>query len=1049
MRQLLFILSLLYSTILYAQKTTVKGVVTSQTGEALVGVSIKEKGTNKETTTDAKGGYAITTSSADAVLIYSYIGYTPIEIKAGDNATRSVQLLEETKSMDEVVVIGYGSVQRKDLTGSVASVSGEELNKVPVPDVTMALAGRLAGVQVSASEGAPGSEMSIKVRGGGSITQSNEPLYVIDGVPQTEGINFLDPTDIESIDVLKDAASTAIYGSRGANGVILVTTKKNKAGRTNVTYDTYMGGKSINNTLPVLKPYDYTVLQYERSLADESRLARFEQTYGTFDQLEELYMNRPGINWQEQVFGGTANSQYHKIGVNGGNQATRYSLFYSMNNDEGIMLNSGAKKHVAKLSLNHQANERLSLNGSVNYSEQKVYGLGTNEGNTYLNQLQNILTYRPLYGLAGTDEDFLNMEEDPALEDVQGNTLQNPLVNAESQHRDILGRFLYLNTDVQYKLTDHITYRGLVNYRNISTKTDLFYDRRSMMAKRNNGPQGSMADQVRSGWSYSNTLMYENTFNQDHKFDVLLGQEQNYLLTKYNRVTATGFPDETLGLDNLYEASTFIGESNNQDERMISFFARANYNYKSKYLVSASLRSDGSSKFGPNNKFGYFPAASFAWRIIEEDFMKNQGVLSDLKLRFSIGTSGNNRIANYTSLALLSTGTYPLNDRINVTVFPNTLPNPDLKWEATRAENLGLDMAFFNQRIQLTAELYRNTTKDLLLQAEVPMSSGYSTMLINAGSTQNSGVELSMNTTNINTPNFKWTTDFNWAFNRNKVLALTDGESFRNVFSDWGVLTESDYIIQVGQALGQMYGYKTEGLYQVDDFNFDSNTQTYMLKDGIPYDNNNIPQPGFLKFVDTDGNGTINPDDRAVIGNAIPKGMGGLNNTFSYKGIDLSIFLNWAYGNDVYNANKLYSSQTQLDYRSTLSYFADRWMSIDASGNRVTDPAALAAMNEGKTVPVYNSNTALRFYDYVVENGSFLRINNISIGYTIPKSFLSRFKINGLRVYATAYNLGTIAGYSGYDPEVSSRNSTGLTPGIDFGAYPRAKSFVAGINLSL
>lgn len=1049
MRKLLFILSLLYSTILYAQKTTVNGIVTNQAGEALAGVSIKEKGTNNETTTGTKGDYTIITGSEDAVLTYSYVGYARIEIKASDNRTRSIQLMEETKSMDEVVVIGYGAVQRKDLTGSVASVSGEELSKVPVQDVTMALAGRLAGVQVSVSEGAPGSEISIKVRGGGSITQSNEPLYVIDGVPQTEGINFLDQTDIESIDVLKDAASTAIYGSRGANGVILVTTRKNKAGRTNVTYDTYMGGKSIHKTLPTLSPYDYTILQYERSLGDQSRRERFERTYGTFDQLEELYADRPGINWQEQVFGGTANSQYHKMGINGGNQATQYSLFYSVNNDEGIMLNSGAKKHVAKLTLNHKANDRLSLDGNVNYSEQKVYGLGTSEGNTYFNQLQNILTYRPLYGLAGSDEDFLDIEEDPALEDVAGNTLQNPLVNAESQHRDILAKFLYLNAGVQYKLMDNITYRGLVNYRNISTKTDLFYDKRSMTAKRNNGPQGSMADQVKNGWNYSNTITYENTFNQDHKFDILVGQEQNYLLTKFNRITATGFPEETLGLDNLSEAATFVAESNNEDERMVSFFTRANYNYKSKYLASASLRADGSSKFGPNNKFGYFPAASFAWRIIEENFMKNQNVVSDLKLRFSIGTSGNNRIANYTSLAVLSTGTYPLNDAINVTVFPNTLPNPDLKWETTRAENLGLDMAFFNQRIQLTAELYRNTTKNLLLQAEVPMSSGYSTMLINAGSTQNSGLELSINTRNINTPNFKWTTDFNWAFNRNKVLALTDGETFRNVFSNWGILTESDYIVQVGQALGQMYGYKTDGLYQVDEFNYDSNTQTYTLKDGIPYDTNNIPQPGFLKLVDADGNGMINADDRVVIGNGIPKGMGGLNNTFSYKGIDLSIFLNWSYGNDVYNANKLYSSQTQLDYRSTLSYFADRWMSIDANGNRVTDPATLAAMNEGKTVPVYNSNTALRFYDYVVENGSFLRINNISIGYTLPKNFLSRFKINGLRVYATAYNLGTITGYSGYDPEVSSRNSTGLTPGIDFGAYPRAKSFVAGVNLSL
>lgn len=1049
MRKILLMFAVIYSNILYAQNITVSGLVTDVAGDVLAGVNVAEKGTNKGTITGVNGQYKLTVSSKDAVLVYTYMGFTPVEQKVGGKTTINVKLNQETQSMNEVVVIGYGTVKRKDLTGSVSSVTGEDLSKVPVQDVASALAGRLAGVQVSASEGAPGSDISIKVRGGGSITQSNEPLYVIDGVPQTEGLNFLDPTDIESIDVLKDAASTAIYGARGANGVILVTTKQHKAGKTIVTYDTYVGAKKNMKTLATLNPYQYTLLQYERSMSDAAKLASFEKTYGKFENLASNYGNRAGVNWQDEVFGRTANSQYHKIGVSGGNKETKFSMFYSFNEDEGIMLNSGATKNVAKLTLNHTASKKLSLNGSANYSQQKIYGLGTGEGNQAFNQLQNILTYRPTFGLAGEDSDLIDLEEDPELASNSGNVQQNPIINALSQNKDVLAKYLYLNGGLTYKLTKHVTYKGAVNYRNTSAKTDLFYDKRSVTAKRNQGPLGSLADQTKSGWSYTNTLTYANTFGKDHKFDMMLGQEQNYLLTKYNRINANGFPKETLGLNNLGEATTFTAESNNQDEKMFSLFTRANYNYKGRYLVSASLRADGSSKFGAGNKYGYFPAASFAWRPIEEEFMKNQNLFSDLKLRFSIGTSGNNRIANYASLALLTSGNYPLLDQNNVTVFPNVLPNPNLKWERTRSENLGLDMAFLNHRVQVTAEVYRNTTNDLLLSAEVPMATGYSNMLINAGSTRNKGLELSLNTVNINARDFKWTTNFNIAFNKNKVLALTSGENVRYAFSNWGILTESDYVIRVGESLGQMYGYRTNGLYQVEDFDYNATTQTYTLKAGIPFDSNNIPQPGYLKFEDSNKDGKISVDDRTIVGNATPKNIGGINNTFSFKGVDLSVFLNWSYGNNVYNANKLYSSQTQLDYRSTLGYFADRWMSIDANGVRQKDPIALAAMNQGKVVPVYNSNNAVKFYDYVVEDGSFLRINNISLGYTLPKHITSKLKISGLRIYATAYNLGTITGYSGYDPEVSTRNSTGLTPGIDFGAYPRSRSFVAGLNLSL
>lgn len=1047
----MLLLLLIFANTSFAQSSAVTGTVTDNEGIPLPGVNIKEKGTKNGIISDLKGNYSIKLSSKDAVLVFSYIGFSTVEQKVGNKSTLNVRMNADNKLMDEVLVIGYGTVKRKDYTGAISSIKGDELSNVPVQDIASALTGRLAGVQVTASEGAPGAGISITVRGGGSITQSNEPLYVVDGIPQTEGLNFLDPTDIESVDVLKDAAATAIYGARGANGVVLVTTKQHKSGKTQVTYDTYYGSKKIAKTLGVLNPYQYTILQYERSLGDATKTASFITNYGTFAELESLYANRPGINWQDEVFG-TANSQYHKVGVNGGNKETRFNLFYSFNNDEGIMITSGAKKNVAKLTLNHTASKKLTINGSISYSDQKVIGVGTGEGNSNFNQLQNVLTYRPTFGKAGSDKDLVDLDQDPILEGNSGNTLQNPVTNAESQQRESFTKYLYLNGGLEYKLLKNVTYKGLVSFRDANSNRTIFNDSRSVVARRNNGPFGEISDNNRHGWNYSNTLTYSNKFNKIHQFDLLVGQEQNYTITSYKNISANGFPFETLGLNKLSEAATFLATSNIQDEKIFSLFSRANYSFKDKYLLSASLRADGSSKFGAGNRYGYFPAASAAWRIIEEDFMKNQNAVSDLKLRFSVGNAGNNRINNYSSLSLLNVGNYPLGDANNVTVYPNTLPNPNLKWEQTFSQNLGVDVSFLNHKIQLTAEAYSNKTKDLLLNAEVPMLSGYTNMLINAGSTSNKGLEFTLNTANIAKKDFKWNTSFNISFNRNKVLGLTSGDSFMYASSNWGVLSESDYIVRVGESLGQIYGYQSDGLYQVDDFDFNPTTKAYTLKAGIPYDTNNSPQPGFLKLVNqnpADGLFITTEDDRVVIGNAYPIHVGGLTNTFIYKNFDLNIFLNWSYGNDVYNANKLYSSQTRLDYRSALDFVADRWLTIDADGNRLTDPQALADLNKGKTIPAYNgAGTDVKLYDAMIEDGSFLRINNISLGYNLPKTLTSKLKIGKARAYVTAYNLGTITGYSGYDPEVSTRNSTGLTPGVDFGAYPRSRSFVAGLNLS-
>lgn len=1046
---LLFILMSIAGNV-SAQKIKVTGTVSSTSDEPLIGATVFEKGSSNTAVTLKNGQYSITVPS-DAILVVSYINYESKEVAVKGQQQIDVSLAPEDKSLDQVVVVGYGTQKRRDITGAVSSVSGNELDKVPVQNVEQALQGRLAGVQVTTSEGSPGSMPSIKIRGGGSITQSNEPLYVVDGVPQTEGLNFLDPTDVESVDILKDASATAIYGARGANGVVLVTTKKAKAGKTKVSYDMYYGSKRVPAFLTVLSPYDYTILQYERSLGDATRMNAFISNYGPFDTLKGLYSGRTGISWQEEVFGGNANSQYHKVGISGGSKETQFNLFYSHNNDEGIMLNSGARKNVVKLSLNHKASEKMTLTASANYTHQNIFGVGTSEGNTYFNQLQNILTYRPTFGIKGSDDALVDLEMDPALESVSGNTLQNPVINAISQTRQNLNKTLVLNGTLSYLLLKNITYRGTVGYRTTNIENSVFNDARSMLAKRNNGPLGSILNNERNGWNYSNTVNYVNSFNDKHKLDVLIGQEQIYAKTKIVNVDATGFDWENLGLNDISQAKTFLGNSNIEDERMFSLFSRLNYGYADKYMLTASMRADGSSKFGANHKYGYFPALALMWRMNRELFMENVSFISDFRWRFSLGTSGNNRIPNYSSLALFATGNYPLNDGNTVTVYPNVLPNPDLKWEQTTSKNIGLDLGFLKQRIQLTADYYLNKTKDLLLRSDIPTTTGFKTMFINAGSTQNKGLEITLNTVNVRKKDFEWSSSFNIAFNKNKVLGLTGGSDIMYAQSGWGVLTVADYLIQVGQPLGQMYGYKSDGLYQVSDFDYNETTRVYTLKPGIPYDVNNRPQPGFLKLVDVSGDTLINENDRVVIGNAYPKHTGGFNNSFRYKGLDLNIFVSWSFGNDIYNANKLYNSQTYLDYRNTLSYISNRWMSVDKNtGARITDPAVLNEMNKGKTIPVYNgSGTSLKFYDQMVEDGSFLRLSNINLGYTLPKRIAAKVKASGLRVYVTANNIYTFTKYTGYDPEVSTRNSTGLTPGVDFGAYPRTRSFVIGANLSL
>ncbi len=1034
-------------TFMYAQEViTVKGVVRDGENKPIPGATVFEKGTKNGVVTNPDGSYNIKVKS-NGTLTYSYLGSKSVEQLVKNKTNIDVKLIDDANDLNEVVVIGYGKVQRKDLTGSVSSVKGEELAKVPVQNVASALVGRVAGLRVSTDDGTPGSTPTITLRGGGSITQSNEPLYVIDGVPQTDGLSFLDPTDVESIDVLKDASATSIYGARGANGVILVTTKQLKPTKLTISYDMYYGAKKANKFIPVLNPLDFTSLLYEKFGTDPDKLLDIKNKFGAYSELPGLYSNRKGINWQEEMFGDWSNTQYHKVSIGGGQGDTRFNIFYSKSDDQGLVQPGGSIKNVAKFSLLHNVSKKMKLTGIVNYSDQKITGFGTREGGDRFNALINIFQYRPISDKNSTDKEFLELDNDPSI-DVNAIPIQNPRTNAESQFRESINRSLNFIASLDYNFANHFTYRGLVSATVGDTKLKTFSDARSIMAKRSGGPFGALSQTDVNSFNYNNTITYDNTFNKVHKVTFLLGQEQQYSAKENFTASNSKFPSVNLGLGNIALGTTpGIPTSFEEADDLLSFFSRANYTYKDKYIFTATLRADGSSKFGDNNKWGYFPSAAFAWRAINENFLKNLNFLSDAKLRLSYGASGNNRIANYLMISQLASGTYPLNNNNSIAIYPNNIENKDLKWETTKSLNIGVDIGFFKQRLSLTVDAYDNRTKDLLLAAQVPFISGFATQVVNIGSTSNKGVELSLNSTNVKTEQFIWSSSLNMAWNKNKVLALSDGENKR-LSNSW--TAQNDYLVQVGNAVGLMYGYKSAGLYELSDFNYNPTTNSYTLKSGIPVDVNYAAQPGYQKLVDLNGDGVINPDDRTVIGNGIPKFTGGLSNTFSYKGFDLSVFINWSTGSDVYNANKLQMSTNVTAYTNNLATFKDRWTTIDGNGVKVNTPAALAALNQGKTIPRYDGyGTTPRFNDQLVEDASFLRINNVSLGYTLPKSWISKVKLNNVRLYVTGYNLYVFDKYSGYDPEVSTNSTGGLTPGVDFGGYPRSRYYVAGMNISL
>ena len=1077
MKNLTYKISLLIAGLFAAVCTVdaqqIKGTVTDTGGEPLIGVSVFVDGTTSGTVTDVDGKYEISVPDAKGkILVFSCIGMATKNVLIGSKTTVNVILEEDSTFLDETVVIGYATVKRRDLMGSVTSVDSKTLTSVPVTTVSEALSGRMAGVQVTATEGDPDAEIKIRVRGTGSITQDSSPLYIVDGFP-VESISDIPASDIQSIDVLKDAFSTAIYGSRGANGVVLVTTKSGASGKISVTYNAYYGMKKMANkdAIEVASPYEFVRMQYELASIRDGVSSEYTPIFGLFQDMD-LYRDVEANDWIQQVFGRTGSSFNHNLSVSGSTDKVKWTASYAHINDKAIM--TGSDYHRDNLSFKAQFKPIKELTFDVNarYSHTKVSGAGANSindtGSTSGNgRLKHAVQYAPIPVTgAASDSDL--------AEDYGDNA--PPLLSVSDNDSQRIRKNWTLNAAVTWHIIKNLNLRvegGLDDY---SQKDNKFYGLTTYYvgnsATYKNKPATSYKDIYRKKIRSTNTLSYnfsEVIRNSDHKLDLLLGQE--YIVTQSNTFSTMveNFPDffDASMAWNYMSTGTAMTSNNyfDPDDRLLSFFGRANYEFGGRYSVSATVRADGSSKFTKGNQWGFFPSAAASWTLSNESWLKDASWLDNLKLRYSFGTAGNNNIpSGVTALSFASNNSSWISQSntywSTATVGGKTImPNPDLTWETTLSHNVGLDFSFLRSRINGTVELYHNTTKDLLIQFPTA-GSGYQFQYRNMGSVLNQGIEVSLSFVLFEKKNFGMTLSGNISLNQNRVLSLGGLDKIEAETTWASSEIGPDYIVQAGQPLGNMYGYVSDGRYSADDFTYDDAKGKLVANAGVvdasAIIGNTYFRPGAMKIKDISGpdgtpDGKIDSYDKTVIGNALPLGTGGFSLTGYLYGFDFAANFNYVFGNDIYNANKVEFSHSRKYYRRNLLKSMStekRWTNVDwNTGELITDAAVLNEVNAGTTMWSPAVGNAV-FTDWAVEDGSFLRLSSATIGYTLPEKLTMKARIQRLRFYVSGTNLFCVTKYSGYDPEVDTRRATPLTPGVDYSAYPKSIGFVVGLNLT-
>ena len=1048
---------------LSAQVRSISGVVKEPSGEAIIGASVIVKGTKVATITDLSGYYKLNVPENGKILVFSYIGMKTLEVTINGTQINAV-LEDESKLLDEVVAIGYGTAKRKDITGSVSSINAQAIAAVPVSSALEAMSGKLAGVQITTTEGSPDAEMKIRVRGGGSITGDNKPLFIVDGFP-VQSINDIAPSDIETIDVLKDASSTAIYGSRGANGVVIVTTKSGKEGKISVNYNAYVGWKKIAKTLSVLTAPDYAKWQYELALLANNGVAdSYEKLFGSYKDID-LYNNVATNDWQNQVFGRTGFTFNHNLSINGGNDKSNFAFSYSHIDDKAIMQQSSFKRDNLNFKLTNKPTKKITLDFSTRYSGTEILGGGANEQNE-----KSSADSRLKYAMIYTPFPLKNLTSaSGSSDDTDLGNLYNPLVAISDNDRKQERMTFNMSGSAGWEIVNDLKLKTEVGYDVYKNDDSRFYGTTTYYVK--NAPIGSLqglpaiilTNTSRNAIRNTNTLNYDFKKllgSANHHVNVLMGQE--YILTKENILTNTvhGFPAGFTS-NNAFKLSTqgtpsSVDNNFSPDDVLLSFFGRANYDYKSRYLLSATFRADGSSKFSTDNKWGYFPSAAAAWRISSEPFMENStNWMDDLKLRFSLGTAGNNNIPSGQMVqSYASNSTAWINNVASYWSPSKIMANPDLKWETTITRNLGLDFTLFKSSLSGSIEAYINSTKDLLINFPVP-GTGYDTQYRNMGETENRGIEGTLNWYAIEKKNVGLNFSANIGFNKNTIKSLGQMKDF-GASSGWASSEIGyDYLVTTGGSVGQIYGYVSDGRYEVSDFDrYDAATNKWILKKGVTNCSAVIGtlRPGSMKLKDLNNDSIVSDDtkDKRIIGDTNPIHTGGFSINARLYGFDLSANFNWSYGNKIYNANKIeYTSTSKYQYRNMISTMADgaRWTNLNADGTINNNGDQLTAMNANTTMwSPYMPKYVLS--DWAIEDGSFLRLNTLSLGYSLPKSVLKKVQIEKLRFYVTGYNIFCLTKYTGFDPEVSTRRNTALTPGVDYSAYPKSRQIVVGLNLN-
>lgn len=1051
-------------------KLEVRGRVTSN-NLPLEGVSVRVKGgKDAGTVTDKNGQFAILVQDGKSSLTFSYVGYEKQTIAVNNKTTINVSLNSTASETEEVVVIGYQTVKRKNVLASIASVSAKDLKDIPVNSAAEALNGRLAGVTASTAEGAPDADVRVRVRGGMSITGDNSPLYIVDGIQVENGLSAIAPQNIQNIDVLKDAAATAIYGARGANGVIVITTKRGKPGKLQVSYNGFVGVKELARKLGVLSPADYVMYQSERSRGSITDSATFVRNFGTTWDTLKNYNNVGVVDWQDEVMGRTGIAQTHNITASGGVKNLTYNFGYTRNDDKAVILNSTYKRDLLNLSADYRFSKKLKAALTTRYTQTEVNGAGvsSDQGSSF-SRLRNAVKYRPFLSSNQDLED-----PDPLADPNVGNGLNliNPITLADAEYRRKSTAVGNIALSVTYNIAKNLTFKSTVGYDHFKLVDRQFSDSITpySMISGSRKPIAQLDTAIRRTITNSNVLTYSiNKFKGKHDFDFLLGQETFDFRTESYTQLVRGFanfiaPNDAFG--SLANGISFTGfpRVNKTRYTNMSFFSRINYAYENKYYVTLNARADGASKFAPGRQWGLFPSGSVAWRAKNENFLKDNNFISDLKFRAGYGNVGNNRINDYLFLTTFSNDGrfyYGINNQPINAFYSAGLVNEALQWESNESKNFGMDVSILNDRITLSLDVYNNQAKNLLLNVPIASTFGYSSQLQNIGKTSNRGLELQLGALIAKKRDFTWNANFNISFNTNRVEALGQNQNLFFPAASWGVSGQpTDYIVRIGDPVGAMWGLINDGFYTVNDFNYNPTTSVYTLKPGIVSASGVIGtvQPGSIKFRDIDGDGIISMDkDRTIIGNPTPKFTGGLAQQFTYKNWDMSLFLNFSYGNQIYNANKIEFTNGYTPNSNMLDIMANRWKVVTPQGQTAQwinstgqvmgiAPDALQALNANANIwqPIRSAG-AFFPSSWAIEDGSFLRVNNLTLGYSLPVKNLVKMKISKLRFYFTANNLAVFTKYTGYDPEVSVRNSP-LTPGLDYSAYPKSRSFIFGVN---